>query len=236
MKPFPVRIIRNRYQETYQITGKDLVVVIDALRASVSIKAALEAGATEVIPKKSLSEGDLSSGAVVAGEESGEKLSDLEFGNSPTQFLDNRERIKGRQVIIKTTNGTESIRLTNCSYRTYIGSMTNLDALVEVLSEEIQEGKTPERLVFLTAGRQGQPAQEDIHVAELMVNALPSVAPTDESFVKPEEVSVQNFFKNTSTGRHLIDLGYGDDVVFSAQPNQFDLVPVYESGRIIKVS
>ena len=101
LTPFPL--------EQIDLNNKT-VVVLDILRASTTICAALQAGAKGVFPVSEPGEaGALWSrlgpdSAVLAGERGGVKIENFQYGNSPAEFT--TELVAGKNVILCTTNGT----------------------------------------------------------------------------------------------------------------------------------
>ena len=105
------------------------VVIIDILRATSSICTAFMNGAEKLIPV-----GDPDTlreykekGYVVSGERDGITLDFADFGNSPSNFTN--ERVQGKTVVYTTTNGTKSIMMASNSHSVTIGAYLNISAL-----------------------------------------------------------------------------------------------------------
>ena len=84
-------------------------VVIDVLRSTTTIVHALAAGAREVIPCRGEEArqiaGQLPSDQVVlGGERGGLAVQGFDLGNSPEDYT--AERLRGKTLVITTTNGT----------------------------------------------------------------------------------------------------------------------------------
>jgi 2-phosphosulfolactate phosphatase len=111
------------------------VVVIDILRATSTICAALYYGAKSVIPVVSIEEALSYSNKdfLVAGERNGEKAAGFDFGNSPSEY--NSQVIMQREVVLTTTNGTKCIHASKAAREILIGSFYNLGVLLEYLRE-----------------------------------------------------------------------------------------------------
>ncbi len=88
-----------------------VTVVVDILRASTSICTAFMNGAEAVIPVATLEEAMAykERGFMVAAERDGIVREFADFGNSPFNFT--AERVKGKQIVYSTTNGTQAINL-----------------------------------------------------------------------------------------------------------------------------
>ena len=91
----------------YDVTSS-IVVVIDVLRATSTIAAALHNGAKQIIPVDSVNECiriGKQLGAITAGERDGKIAEGLEYGNSPFEYPESF--IKGKTLVLTTTNGTK---------------------------------------------------------------------------------------------------------------------------------
>jgi 2-phosphosulfolactate phosphatase len=114
----------------YKETEKDfIVVIIDVLRATTSICAALENGAKCIIPLASVDEARRykENGYLVAGERDGSKISFAQFGNSPAGFA--TPLIKDKAIAFTTTNGTQAIEMAKGSEAIALAAFTNLRAI-----------------------------------------------------------------------------------------------------------
>src|SRR5919205_3070778 len=95
---------------TPALLGSRVVVVIDVLRASTSIAAALANGARNVVPLESADEVITRarqfdrSEVRLAGERKMHPIPGFDLGNSPRDFT--REAAEGKTVLLTTTNGT----------------------------------------------------------------------------------------------------------------------------------
>ena len=81
-----------------------VIVVIDALRASATMIAALEAGMAAIRPVASPEE---CSGEVTAGERGGRKLPNCRHNSSPTELM--RYSYPGKTLVLTSTNGVECL-------------------------------------------------------------------------------------------------------------------------------
>ena len=89
---------------------RDVVVIVDALRASATVIAALQVGARRVIPVRSVREASaylVNPDYRVAGERGGARLAQFHYGNSPSEILAHEAEIAGRLLVLTTSNGTQ---------------------------------------------------------------------------------------------------------------------------------
>lgn len=110
-----------------------IVVVVDILRATSAICTAFEHGANKIIPVATLDEAQVmkSKGYMVAAERDGLVQDFADFGNSPFNF--HPDRVRDREIVYSTTNGTQAIHLGQDCHKVVIGAYLNHSAMVEWL-------------------------------------------------------------------------------------------------------
>ena len=113
--------------------GFELIVVIDVLRATSAICAAIENGVKGIIPVDSVDEAReyLKKGYLAAAEREGQIVEGFPMGNSPVSFLD--PKLKGETIVLTTTNGTKAIKIAENKETVVIGSLNNLGSLTDWL-------------------------------------------------------------------------------------------------------
>lgn len=217
---------------------RSVAVVIDALRASVTVAAALECGVREVIPVVKLEEARAYQGRpgfLTAGERGGQKIQDLDFGNSPTQLRENRERLKGATLVLTTSNGTRTIHRAAAAKEVLLGCLPNLGAVAAKAYDLAREKKAD--LVLFPAGRTGRATDEDLYTAGRLGLELAGLGagfrPMDrlEKLLKLEP---QEVFLSSESGQRLARLGYQDDVLLCARVDTLDLVPILRGRGLVK--
>ena len=214
-------------KQQYEEAPEGVPVIVDVLRASSTIVAALASGAKEVIPvedaDKALALGK-QLGAVTIGERHGVKIGGFDHNNSPTEMLE--ADIKDKTVVITTTNGTRIM-----TEGGIIGSTLNAGAVAEHLM-------TQER-VFLLATNP-LISDEDLNAASLI--EVMAVMLGRGYFMYQAERFIQNDaecqallekIRNSQAGQKVIALGYQYDVdMICRDINRFPIVPVYTNGSI----
>jgi 2-phosphosulfolactate phosphatase len=116
----------------YDVT-ESVVVIIDVLRATSTIATALHNGASAVIPVDTVNGaiqlGQTIPDSVTAGERDGRIAEGLAHGNSPFEYP--TDFIKGRTLVLTTTNGTKLLHmaLENGAGEIVTGSFPNLSAV-----------------------------------------------------------------------------------------------------------
>ena len=206
---------------------EDLIVIIDALRASTTIITAIAMGVDSVKPVTAAED---CIGEVTAGERGGHKIESLMYDNSPISFFTNLH--KGKKLTLTTTNGTECIRaaLSKGKNIVLIGSLINSRAVSEACIKIAKShGKN---ISLIIAGRNGAEAIEDVISASEIALAMKGVI--IESQI--EMINSSDFvidFLNSDSGKNLTKLGKPNDVIFCAQKDKFDVVPIFINNAII---
>lgn len=130
------------------------VVVIDILRATTTMCVAMENGANSIWPVDSVQKAaQAGSSFLTAGERNGEKVEGFDLGNSPQEFSE--EVVKGRDIVMTTTNGTKAISLSEGAKNIYIASYRNISAVVQELQQQRED------IVLFCSGWKDQVNLED---------------------------------------------------------------------------
>ena len=117
------------------------VVVIDVLRATSAICTAFHYGIDKIIPVSTLDEAIeyRQKGYLVAAERKGKVVSGFDYGNSPFTYMNGD--LKGKTLVLTTTNGTKAINVAKKVKHLVIGSLINLDALRGVKNNGNMRGR-----------------------------------------------------------------------------------------------
>jgi len=123
-----------------------IVVVVDILRATSAICTAFMNGVKRIIPVATLEEALAykQKGYMVAAERDGIVRDFADFGNSPYNFTE--EKIKDKEIVYSTTNGTNTIMMAAKSHQVLIGSYLNITAITDYII------KSDRDLIILCAG------------------------------------------------------------------------------------
>lgn len=228
-----------------EVAGGTLVV-IDILRATTTMITALANGASEVLPCLEIADAKQiaarKGNAILGGERKGLKIEAFQCGNSPAEY--SVECVKGRPVVITTTNGTRALMLGMGASEVLIGAFVNLSALCERL-------KKAERVELLCAGTDGHITLEDVLFAGAVVDRLtrgagvPPVRITvslndsahlaraawqaaEQSFATK---SLAAWFADSRGGKNLIDINQASDLALAAEIDRYWIVPVLHRGE-----
>lgn len=113
-----------------------IVVIIDVLRASTSICAAIKNGVKKMIPVAGIEEAMeyKNKGYIVAAERNGAKLDFADIGNSPFGFT--VDYVKDKVIVYSTTNGTQAMKMVEGCDDIIIGCFNNLSFATKWMTEK----------------------------------------------------------------------------------------------------
>jgi 2-phosphosulfolactate phosphatase len=151
-------------------------VVFDILRATTTMMTALNVGAERIIPVAEIDEAVALRRKhpeyLLAGERDGVRILshqsggvDFDLGNSPREFT--ASRVRGKTIVMTTTNGTRALRACAGAGRVLIASLPNLPTLASWVSKE-----TPASLVLVCAGTGEEAAYEDMLAAGALCDSI----------------------------------------------------------------
>lgn len=222
-----------------QLAG-GVVVVIDNLRASVTMTAALYNGAERVIPTltvedalairaRSASEGLPS--PLLGGERGGVLIPGFDLDNSPRAYT--REKVAGRTVVFTTVNGTAALLQARLAARVLVGSFVNLTAVCDAAAGD-------ERPVhLLCCGTREDLGNDDILPAGAMVEKLVAagrgLASDDSARLaayawKGARGELAGAMADSRGGRGLARVGLTADLPACAAVDSMPIVPEFDAG------
>jgi 2-phosphosulfolactate phosphatase len=226
--------------------SRTVCIVIDELRASSTITTLLDSGCDRVYltvglrAARSLArEHD----ALLAGERHGYAPPGFHFDNSPAAI--SRGDVRGRVVVLSTTNGTRVLSRLAAMPVTLIGCLLNARACAEAtarLADSMEAG-----VGIVCAGTEDRFAIEDAVVAGVFVERLIEAGRARGRSYNLSEGAVAAvrlrecypdllaLFRDSASGRLVTDLGAGDDVPFCARLDVSTTVPVLRPGAPLSV-
>jgi len=220
----------------------DLIIVVDAVRATTSIITSLANGAKSVTPVQSLKEAlqlhKEYPDYVLAGERNGVKPEGFDLDNSPLSLA--KEIVKGKNLIMSTTNGTKALVQSKGSKWVTLGAFLNADAVAKKSVEIASDSKVG--ISFVLAGEEDHFALEDFICAGAIIERLPknAVQLSDKALgaLLAFKGAKQNLQENICKSKHaqdLIKIGFSKDIEFACQLNLYNVVPFYKNG-VIQIS
>lgn len=229
-----------------RIVGR-VAVVIDVLRASTTMTAALNSGAVGIAPFSSIDEAQ-SAGSqrmLTGGERLGVRIEGFDLGNSPLEYTP--ERVCGHEIRFTTSNGTKAISECDKAEKLVVGSFVNARAIVEYLNNQ------PFSVALVCAGTEGRPTLEDNLFAGLICDKLCSrshrsrwkagtVARASAEMWRAASRQIHSgktlfdVLSRSPWAKRLLELGREDDVRFASELDKFDFVPILNrsSGLIVR--
>lgn len=226
--------------EELYFTGKT-AVVIDVLRASSVIIAALENGAKEIIPVASVefavkvSGGMFGGQTLLGGERNTKKIEGFALGNSPLEYTS--EIVAGKTIVHYTTNGTKAAVKAKFSENLFFGSFINLSALSNHLAELNKDFE------IICSGRGNMFSMEDAVCAGRIISeviklkedsVLTDSAKAAVALGKTFGKSILKMLKETEHGKILAENGFENDLKFCSRLNSSEAIP-YFSGNVVKL-
>lgn len=227
------------------IAGKP-VLVVDLLRTTTTVVAALANGAKAVIPAASPDDalrvaGNLERGALLlAGERRLERIEGFDLGNSPLEMMP--ETVAGKTVVMSTTNGTPAILAAEPGRPVLIGAVTNFRAAVERARRAFEDAG---EIVILCSGREKAFALEDAYAAGRFAQALVpgrqrrSAGLNDAAIAALELVrrygdKWKRAISASAAARDLKARGFRADVAAATETDVQAIVPEY-AGKLITI-
>ena len=227
--------------------SNSVVVVIDVLRATTVITNALENGASACFTVPTTADAFLlksslpASRCILGGERDALPIDGFDLGNSPQDYTP--VVVRGKYVVLTTTNGTQAIN--NClgTRRLFAASLRNCTATAEAVASCILQSHPHPDLVIVCAGTNANFSLEDSVCAGHIVNAvMPSLSNCLSSVCDLSRAASLLAISNSaapclSSGVHaqrLLALGFHADLRFSLMNDDVSrLVAVFDSGRFV---
>jgi 2-phosphosulfolactate phosphatase len=225
-----------------RMTG-NIAVVIDVLLATTTIASALESGATEVIPvrdrvhamevARKLSEESF----LLAGEDEGIVIP----GFLPPWPTSLKQHVKGKTLILSTSNGTVALNMVNKAKKIYASSLIN----GESVASHIRSSARNENIFIVCSGSDGSFSLEDFLGAGYFLQCLieydsnhynlTDAAKTALYFYQRHEKNYLELLFQSVVGRELEECGLKNEVIFASRRSVLSIVPEYLENKLISV-
>jgi 2-phosphosulfolactate phosphatase len=228
---------------TLGILSNKTIVVIDVLRATSVIVHALSQGAAEIIPVTTVEEASHlvktfpKGSTLLGGERESQRIQGFDFGNSPKEYT--AERVKGKRVILTTTNGTKAFHSVAGAEDVLVGSFLNIRATVQRCLDLGRD------ILFFPSGDEGRFSLEDVVCGGMLIDLIAKKSDTHIDLTDASssacivyqrfEGSLVGALHLSNHGKDLMALGLGEDLFYCAQTDITDLVPTFRDG-VIRVS
>ena len=232
-----IRVCLSTNQFEKYADGKSTVVVIDLLRATSVISTAFECGINAIIPVKTVEDAlgykDVKD-YIIAAERNTLKIEGFDYGNSPYHYINSN--IKGKTLVLTTTNGTKAIHLAN-KHKVITASFININAVRDYLLRDKND------VILFCSGWKGLFNLED----SIFAGALAKELLNDSNFVSncdSLQLSIQlysnaknNLFEYLKRSSYR-KRNYSDQIIrdthFCLDPTiNSDIVPHFTKGKLI---
>ena len=220
-----------------------VVFVIDILRATTTMCAALHNGAKALIPVASTEEALRlaqtigSTDVLLAGEQNCVRIPGFALGNSPLEMTE--AVVRGKTIIVTTTNGTRALLAAQGASAVYAVAAANLSIAGERARESLQKNRD---VVIVCAGRESAFGLDDAYCAgRLTVAALGSPRPrkglNDAAIAGLDLVrrygdSWTRPLRRSGAGRELLRLGFERDVAEAGRLDAYPVLPQFHDRRV----
>ena len=222
------------------------VFVIDILRATTTMCAALSHGARAIIPVGSTEEAlrlaqDIgSTDVLLAGEKDCVRIPGFQLGNSPLEM--GESTVRGKTLIVTTSNGTKALLACQGAAAVYPAAAVNLTLATEKAREALRaEGN----IVLVCAGRQGAFGLDDAYCAGRLIVAIlgdrkPRRGLNDAALACLDLVrrygdNWERPLSYSRAGRELIQLGFRDDLRDASRLDAYPVLPHFHERRVTLV-
>lgn len=217
---------------------KHIVVIIDIFRATSSICYGIDNGAEAIIPvaevEECLAYQEICPQYLLAAERNGEVVAGFDFGNSPFSYTE--DKVKGKTVVLTTTNGTHALHLSRNAKKVVIGSFLNLSAVTEWLKAQHDD------VLLVCAGWKNNFNLEDTMFAGAVADQLiPAGFTPDDAAIAAFDLyqlaknDLGGYLKKTSHSERLKKLGIEKDIAFCLQVDIAGAIPVLDGERLVKL-
>jgi 2-phosphosulfolactate phosphatase len=219
------------------------IFVIDILRATTTMCAALSHGAKAIIPVASteealrLSQTIGSTDVILAGEQNCLKIPGFQLGNSPLEMSE--VAVRGKTIIVSTSNGTKALLACQGAHSVYPTAAVNLSAAAEK-ARELRESDQP--VAIVCAGRENAFSLDDSYCAGRLVAAtlgdrrarrgLNDAAIACLDLVRRYGDNWRRPLAYSRAGRELIKLGFRADLLDAARLDAYPVLPHFHERRV----
>jgi len=223
-----------------------VVFVIDILRATTAMCAAMSHGARAIIPVSSTEEALRlaqtigSADVLLAGERNCTRIPGFHLGNSPLEMTESA--VRGKTIILTTSNGTNALLACHAAGTVYPAAAANLSLAAERGREALEGNQS---ILIVCAGRNGDFALDDAYCAgRLTAGIFGSTKPRRElndaglaglGLVRRYGDHWERPLAHSRSGRELVRLGFRADVRDAARLDAYPILAQFHERRVTLV-
>ena len=215
-----------------------IAVVIDMFRATSVIVTALNNGCREVIPFLTIeetleaAENLTRNEYILGGERKAIKIEGFDLSNSPLEYTE--DVVRGKKVLMTTTNGTKTLTKSNNAERVLIAAMINAKAVARKLLEINKD------VVIINAGTNGNFSMDDYICSGYIINEMlkekNNIELTDISktanMIYENNQDIISYVKDATHYSVMKSLKLDRDIEYCIKKSIVDNVPEYKDGVI----
>ena len=210
------------------------VFVIDILRATTTMCAAMSNGAKAIIPVSSteealhLAQTIGSKDVLLSGERNCVRIPGFHLGNSPLEMK--KDVVRGKTLILTTSNGTKALLACHGAGAIFLAAAANLSSAAERAREALAANQ---RILIVCAGRTGAFALDDAYCAGRLAaeilggtklrSGLNDAALASLALVRRYGDNWDRPLRSSRSGRQLLRLGFAEDI---RDASRLDAYPV----------
>lgn len=237
--------------------ARSAVAVVDQIRATSVMVTALGVGARDVAPVASPDEAfawrERDPQVLLAGERHARRIEGFDYGNSPLELLAEAGRVRGRTLVMATTNGTRALAAVPPETPfVWAFSLLNVSAtahaIAAALATAVGSGTGDAAgvagdVAIVCAGTEGNLAQDDLLAAGTLCERLGGwgFVPEGDGALVALDVfhrwrgRERECFLATRAGRNVIEhTGSDEDLAFVAGVDRFGHAVVREGARLVR--
>lgn len=223
-----------------------VLIVIDQIRASTTLTTLLDAGCPDILLARNVTAARRlarESDALLAGEWRARKPAGFDFDNSPSEIA--RADVRGRPVVLSTTNGTAVLGRVRDARHVLVGCLRNAGACARAALALAEHEGVGIRIVC--AGRHGRFVLEDaVTAGEIAKRIVTGEAERGRAAVltdavvasirlrdaEPDPVAAMT---DSDGGRTLHEIDQAEDIAYVAAVDATTTVPVLVAGPPMRV-
>lgn len=224
-----------------EVAGRG-VFVIDVLRATTTMCAALHHGARSIVPVSTIADAmamaqTLGPDILLIGERNGRAIEGFTLGNSPLEMTE--DRVRGKTLVMTTTNGTGALLAAAGAAQVFVAAAANLSVATDKVRQLVADGVS---ILVLCAGRDGRFGLDDAYTAGRLIapvvgerrrlDGLNDAAVAALDLVRRYGTRWARPFLRSAAGRHLMSIEMGEDVADAALPDRYPVLPVFHDRRV----
>lgn len=215
------------------------VMVIDVLRATSNMATGLAHGCLGIVPVETVQQakGLQEPGDLLGGERNCKKLAGFDLGNSPLEYMD--DTVLSKRILMTTTNGTRAMQKAQKAQTLLACSLLNAKACAAYAAGLRKD------IILLCSGTQDEFSLEDglcagLVLDELMQQFTGEIGASDFALAMHAcylklQANLTDALLNCSNGKRLAKIGYQDDILYCAQVNKLNIVPIMKDGMVVQL-